>query len=368
MKIYKIKSQEQNSAGGGLQPMVPAVGSEVYIGIDLHRTTWVIAVVANGVVIFSCSMPGRWEVLENVLARYTGTCRVQCVYEAGYFGYWLHDRIVAIGAGCIVTPPSLIPQESGNRVKTDRIDARKLAVLLSKGLLKAVHVPSVEQRAHRDLVRRRVQLVEDRVRVQLRIKAFLCHYGVPFPEIKGRWSEVFIEHLHQLRLDNRWLQASFQALVEEFDTLSGQITAQTTLIHALAATDQYRDSVRLVRTIPGIGLLIAMELLTELYDMQRFPSGAHLAAYVGLTPSQHSSGEHIRLGRITRMGKSHLRAMLVEACWILIGKDALLRAKYETLKHRAGPKRAIVAIARKLLVRVRRVVLDRTPYVPGKAG
>ena len=154
----------------------------------------------------------------------------------------------------------------------------------------------------------------------------------------------------------------------QLENLNTQIEYQTKLIKNLAETEQYREQVKLLRSIPGIGILIAMEILVELFSIRRFASASQLAAFMGLTPSQHSSGEHIRMGRITRNGKGHLRAMLTEASWILIGKDQFLAKKYETLKHRAGAKRAIVAIARKLIVRVRRVLLDGVPYVSGKAA
>ncbi len=365
MKIYRITREIQN--GEGIQPFLPPPGSDVYVGIDMHRKHWSISIAFDGVIIFRCSAPGEWEVLRRLLDRYK-TCKCHCVYEAGYFGYWLHKRLESVGAGCIVTPPGSIPRESNNRVKTDRVDSDKLAIFLSKGLLKAVAVPTKEELGHREVVRRRIQLVQGRVGVQLRIKAFLNQYGIPFPEIKGRWSNTFIEHLQALSFDDYWLQISFKSLLTEFDNLTVQIETHTKLIHELAKMDRYRDQVAILKTIPGIGILIGMEILVELQDVHRFPSGAQLTAYVGLTPSQHSSGEHIRMGNITGMGKSHLRSMLVEACWILISKDDVMKKKYNAIKHRAGSKRAIVAIARKLLIRVRRVLLDRTPYVSGRAA
>lgn len=146
------------------------------------------------------------------------------------------------------------------------------------------------------------------------------------------------------------------------------INKQTSLIHELAKTDSYRDNVKVLRTIPGVGILVAMELLVELQDIRRFRTADRLAAYLGLTPSQYSSGEHIRMGRITHIGKSHLRALLVEASWVLIRKDSIIAEKYHVLKPRIGSKKAIVAIARKLLVRARRVLLDQTPYVLGRAA
>jgi transposase len=288
---------------------------------------------------------------------------IHVVYEAGYFGFWLYDRVVGYGADCTVTPPSLLPQEYGNRVKTDRRDSRKLAYLLSKGMLKRVWVPSVEERYHRQVVRRRRQLIGDRVRVQNRIKSELQFYGIPLVGPRGPWPRVYVEKLWCIRFGNRWMQESFSRLLEQYEFLSGQISKQTKLLRELSRTPLYRERAEILRSVPGIGLIAAMELLVELQDVSRFREADKLAAYVGLTPSQYSSADKIRMGRITRIGKNSLRGTLVEASWKLIAKDKAIRQKYDRIKVRSGAKRAIVAIARMLLLRLRRILLDGRPYV-----
>lgn len=360
MKVYKIQRQSAIET-------IPE-GSSVFVGIDMHQRTWHVSIVYDGRIVFSGGMPADWTNLQPLLARYQH-CKIHAVYEAGYFGYWLHDQMMRYGVSCSVTPPSLIPKEVGNRVKTDRIDSQKLALMLSRGMLKEVSVPSLEERAHREVVRRRNQLVSDRVRIQLRIKALLRQHHIPFPEIRGAWSKAFVERLHCLEFTDPWLRESFRNLLAQFGDLSVLLDRQTKLIHELAKLDRYRDQVRILKTIPGIGTLIAMEFLVELQDVRRFESSGRLAAYMGLTPSQHSSGDHIRLGRITRMGKRHLRGLLIEASWILINKDPALGTKYMALKKGGtGYKKAIVAVARKLVIRMRRVLLDGTPYIIGKAA
>jgi transposase len=167
---------------------------ELFIGIDLHKQRWHVTVRTREVEVFSASLPGSWEALRRVLARYHGH-QLQAVYEAGYFGFRLHDRLVDHGISCIVTPPSLVPQEYGNRVKTDRRDSSKLAHLLAKGMLKRVWVPSEEERYHRQVVRRRRQLVRDRVRTQSRIKAELRYYGVHLEEPRGGWTKIYFASL-----------------------------------------------------------------------------------------------------------------------------------------------------------------------------
>ena len=161
-------------------------GKVVFVGVDLHRFKWHVTVRTEDQELFSGTLPGQWEALRQLLDRYRGNS-VRVVYEAGYFGFWLYDRVLAYGAQCIVTPPSLLPQEYGNRVKTDRRDSRKLAHLLAKGMLRRVWIPSLEERYHRQVTRRRRQLIGDRLRVQNRIEAELQFYGIEICEPPGPW-------------------------------------------------------------------------------------------------------------------------------------------------------------------------------------
>jgi len=252
--------------------------------------------------------------------------------------------------------------EYGNRVKTDKRDSRKLAYLLSKNMLKKVWVPSPQQLAHRQVLRRRQKLLGDRLRVQHRIKSVLSFYGIEMAKPRGVWPEYFLKQLKEIEFADPFQQQSFWVLLEEYEYLNQVVEQQTLLLKELAASDLYKKQVKMLRTIPGIGLISAMSLLLELGDIRRFAKAEQLAAYVGLTPAQYSSGDNIRMGRITRCGKNSLRAVLTEAAWTAIRKDTELRSDYESLKFRRGSKKAIVAIARKLLMRCRRVLLEMRPY------
>jgi transposase len=335
--------------------------STIYVGVDVHKRTWHVTVRTVEQEVWRGGITADWDVLEKILRHYSDY-RISVVYEAGYSGFWLYDRLVAWGAECIVTPPSLIPSEYGNRVKTDRLDSAKLALLLSRNLLKSVWVPDVEARSHRQVLRRRCQLIGDRVRIQCRIKSELACFGFTLPESRGRWTATFEQHLWQLRFGDHWQTESFQRLLKQYRMVSELIEQQTRLLKELSTTDRYREAVARLCSVPGIGLLTAMELLLELGDFTRFRRGSQLAAYVGLTPSQYSSGEKVRLGRITGIGKPRLRADLIEACWVLIRKDRVQAQRYEQLKQRCGSKRAIVASARRLLLIVRRLMLDQQDY------
>jgi transposase len=336
----------------------------VFVGIDLHKRTWHVTIRTFDIELFSGSIPGLWKNLEPLLKRYSEH-KIIAVYEAGYFGFWLHDKLTEYGVQCVVTPPSLIPIEYGNKVKTDRRDSRKLAHFLAKNLLKGIYIPTQQERNHRQAIRRRRQLINDRVRVQNRIKSELQLNGIDLTAPSGQWTQAYYVNLCKIKFSDRWMQESFKRLLEHYEFLCDLIATQTQLLKELSKESLYKERVSILQSIPGVGLIAAMEILLELQDMKRFRRAEQLAAYVGLTPSQYSSADKTRMGRITCIGKNSVRAMLVQASWALIRKDGVAREKYEKLKARTGGKRAIVAIARKLLIRMRRIMLDGTQYVPG---
>ena len=342
-------------------------GKQLFVGIDMHRKKWHVTVRSeDGLLLFRNSLDGSWPALRSVLDRFSAAKKVRAVYEAGYFGFWLYDHLVEYGVDASVTPPNLIPTSTGNKVKNDRLDSNRLAELLQAGLLKSVYVPTPEERAHRQVARRRRQLIRDRVRVQNRIKAELRLNEIELShESNGRWSARFVGQLRRLRFPNPWQQRSFEILLDELSFLSEQISELTGLLKELTQEDAYRDRMEILTSIPGMGWLSAIEILLELQDVRRFQRADQLAAYVGLTPSQYSSGEHTRLGRITRQGRPVVRMLLIQIAWTLIAKDGAMRQKYDRIKTRGGGKRAIVAIARTLLIRIRRVLLDEEPYVVG---
>ncbi len=131
----------------------------------------------------------------------------------------------------------------------------------------------------------------------------------------------------------------------------------------MARSPKYPPKIELMKTIPGIGTLIAIEILVELQDVSRFSSAEKIASYIGLTPSEYSSGQYVHHGKITRCGNKRVRTCLVEGSWILISKDPFMRNKYQQLKYRKGGKRAIIAITRVLIMRIRRILLNNEPYM-----
>jgi len=342
----------------------PARGLVVSAGVDVHKESFHVTAINEGEEIFRGVIPSKYENLKKVLDRFEG-CRVKVAYEAGPSGFWLYDRLMADGIETIVAAPSLIPVESGNRVKTDRRDSRKLARLLENGLLTAVHVLTEQERADRDVVRTRRQLVEHRADVARQVKSKLLFYGIeaPFSESRSLSGE-FREWLRAYPIRHESLRRSFAPLLTVYEELTVHVREITRELVALSRSERYRERVELLETVPGIGKVTAMEILVELPRIERFSRRQELAAYLGLTPSEYSSGEFIRHGRITRCGNKRVRTALVQASWRLIRKDTLMRERYESIKYRRGSKRAIVAIARMLSSRIYTMLLGNEEYTP----
>ena len=338
-------------------------GKMVNIGVDMHKLSWRITALVEGDVVLAVNLAKpRYDAFKQLISRFEGNY-VRIAYEAGPGGFDLYDKLTNDGIDCIVTPPSLIPTESGNKVKTDKKDSHKLARLLEGNMLKKVWVLSPEERAHRQLVRTRRQIVNHRSDTMRQIKSLLLFHGIEVPfSSRQQWTGRFIKWLHEIDLGDEYLNASLKALVHLFDYLSAEKKRLTHEVIELARKDKYASKVKLLKSIPGIGALSAMEILVEIQDMSRFETADELAAFLGLTPSQYSSGEHIRMGHITHMGNGRIRTTLIESSWILINKNPLMRKKYENIKYRRGGKRAIVAVARSLSSCIRRILLDQTPY------
>lgn len=172
----------------------------------------------------------------------------------------------------------------------------------------------------------------------------------------------FIRWLRELTDTHKLLTISLGFLIDLYEHLTEQLRDITKQVFLLSKNEKYAERIKLLCTIPGIGRLIATEIMVELQDMKRFKSAEKIASYIGLTPSEYSTGQYTRQGRITRCGNTRVRTCLVEASWILIYRDPFMNYKYEKLKSRKGGKRAIIAIARHLIIRIRSIILNNEPY------
>lgn len=340
-------------------------GEPVYVGIDCHKNQWSVVIRCKQETLYDKTIPAEYENLKKIFSRLEGG-KIQVVYEAGNFGYQLHDRLVADGHGCIVTPPSLVPAAE-NRVKTDRRDATKLAMLLAGNLLKSVYVLEPQHRGERELLRTYQQVERHRKRVQCQIKSKLLFYGKHTPKgiYERRWSKDYRAWIRGLEWDDEWQKRSADELLEVFEFLDVRYKDLRREIARCAMQAKYRERVKLLCSVPGVGIFTAMVFLTEIQDVKRFRRADQLASYLGVTPSQYSTSDHLHLGHISRCGNKFLRYTLVESAWTLIRKDPAMQKKYETIANRRGSKRAIVAIAKTLAIRMRRLLLDNVKYQKG---
>jgi transposase len=337
-------------------------GSEVFLGLDISKTSWHVTARSGGETLLSASFPPKREALNGLLARLKG-CRIHSAYETGPFGYGLHDWLRSRQVDSMVVSAAHVPGEIGNRVKTDRRDGLKLARTLEAGLLRPIFVPEARQRADRELVRQRHRVQRDRCAAMVRIKSFFLTYDIEVPKEAGaHWSGDFEAWLRGLKIGDQSLDRVFEELRSLYFDLDARVDRLTKELRQMARSADYAPMVELLATVPGIGWLTALTLVAEIVDFRRFPDGEALSSYAGLTPSEHSSGDRVRHGHITRQGNPVVRSVLVESSWILIGKDPEMRRFYDKIKVRRGGKRAIVAVARKLCHRLLAIAQTGQPY------
>ena len=311
---------ETASALAAVRGVGEAKEHAAYIGLDVHKETIAIAVAepGRGEPIYRGEIANTPKKVEKLIAKlseaYDGGLLLFC-YEAGPCGYGLYRQLVASGHACDVVAPSRIPKTPGERIKTDRRDALKLARLLRSGDLTAVWVPDREQERMRDLSRARDDLKAQERKARQQLNAFLLRHGYHWPKGKSRWTPAHENWLAGLKMDDPWQQVVLQTYIDA-ERAAGERVVQLTdqLMRALPewSLAPVVDSLVALR---GIDKLAAIVLLAELGDIGRFDSPKQLMAFLGLVPSEHSSGGRRRQGAITLTGNGHARRMLVESAW-----------------------------------------------------
>lgn len=239
--------------------------------------------------------------------------KVLCCYEAGPSGYDLQRRLNSLGIECVVVAPSLTPRRPGERIKTDRRDARKLVEYLRAGQLTVVEAPTEAEEGVRDLCRAREDAVEDRARARHRLAKMLDRRGFSYDRGKKRWTRKHVEWIRRLEFSDENLKVVVEDSLLALDVLEARISDLEKRIEAVSKEGPYLAVVRALCCFRGIGLVTAMTIVAEIYRLGRFPSPRKLMAYLGLVPSEHSTGGKERRGGITKAGNSHVRRVLVEA-------------------------------------------------------
>jgi transposase len=340
-------------------------GQDIYVGLDTGKKSWKVCILTEELEHKTFSQPPYPMVLVDYLRKHFPGAKYQCVYEAGYFGFWIHDALKKQGVECVVTHPSDVPtKDKERRNRNDQVDARKLARSLRNHELIPLYVPTRWSLEDRSLVRTRMDMVRKQTRCKNQIKAFLSFYGYTIPDgfAKSHWSGRFIDWLENLDFVGGSGKESLKTLLEELKHLRQSIAHLTRQVRTLARQEPYRTQVELLCSIPGISTLSAMVLLTEIVDINRFKSLDQLASYVGLVPGEDSSGEQERTTGISHRRNSHLRNMLIECSWVAVREDPALLMAFSKLSKRMPKTRAIVHTARKLLNRIRYVLKHQEPY------
>lgn len=319
-----------------------------YVGLDIHSKSITICVLnGNGKVHRRCTVR-QIDQMMAVLERLPEPFQV--CYEAST-GYGIFFELLSKVADHVaVAHPGLLKLIFRSKQKNDRRDAEKLAKLLYVGEVPIVHVPTADVRAWRELISFRRRLVEKRTRAKNGIRGLLRSLTIRSPQRPGLWTREGIAWLEQLPLDNAMHALRRDLLVEEVATLSGQIHRVET---ELARDSIHNPAVKLLRTIPGVGLRTAEAVVAFLDDPHRFANSKRVGAYFGLVPSQDQSGSTNRLGRITREGSATVRHLLVEASWQAVRRSPTVAAYWARIGRgdKARRKIALVATAH-YLVRV----------------
>lgn len=289
-----------------------------YIGLDVHKNSIDIALAEEGrdnEVRYYGTINGDLASLDKVVRKLVSRGHsLRFVYEAGPCGYELYRHLTRLGFDCMVVAPSLIPKRSGNRIKNDRRDAEMLARLHRAGELSPVYVPHIEDEAMRDLCRARIDAKNAERKARQQLNAFLLRSGFRY---SGRtlWSLAHWRWISDIKMPHPAQQITLQEYVDTVRSCIERVERLTDQIRQLASGWRLGPVVDAFQALRGVSLVVAATTVAELGDLSRFNNPRHLMAYLGLVPSEHSSGESTQRGGITKTGNGHARRMLVEAAW-----------------------------------------------------
>jgi transposase len=288
-----------------------------FVGLDVHKATIAISVAdANGgEVRYVGEIANTPEAIEKLVRQLRkGDAHLSFCYEAGPCGYGIYRQLSDLGWDCQVVAPSLIPRKAGERVKTDRRDSLMLARLHRAGALTAVWVPDDAQEGLRDLTRAREDMKHLQRQAKQRLSAFLLRYGKCYSG-KSNWTQAHYRWLEQQKFGQPVQQIVFQEYVDTVKALSKRIDGLDTQLERVANESVFWPVIEGLMALRGVNLLTAMTVVAEIGDLRRFDSAPQLMAYLGLVPSEHSSGATRSRGAITKTGNAHVRRVLVEASW-----------------------------------------------------
>lgn len=338
-------------------------GKTIYVRIDVHKNSYSVVVTSDKVIVKRDRLIASPTDLVCYLKNNFIGAKINTAYEAGFSGFHLHKCLIAHNINSIVVHPASIEIAARERVKTDKRDALKISAQLADGKLRCVHIPDETQEANRRVTRLRSSLMEDRNKYGNRIKALLFQYGLIAANddivVSKKWLEQ-IPALLKKENSSEGLMYAVQGYSDQWITITTKTKEIDKELAKQAKNESKIDDI--YRSVLGIGSLSARILANELGDMSQFSGEKKLFSFTGLTPMEYSSGDKKCLGCISRQGRPVLRKILVEAAWVAIRKDPNLANTFEAIAKRAGKKRAIVAIARRLVGRIKACIIKGEKY------
>lgn len=343
-------------------------GQTINLGLDVHKKNWSVSVYLNDTFIRTFHQESNGKVLLQHLKSNYPEGNYKACYEAGFCGFSVQRELTALGIECSVVNAADIPQTNkGMLSKTDAADSRRIGEAFAKNLLKPIYIPKPSTEADRNLVRYRKRVQEDLKAKKQGIKSCLFILGLKIPaeHDKPYWTNNFITWLKELTINDFSNKITVSLLIEDVLLLRKRLFETNKQIRVLSQSDNYKTTYALLTSTPGIGLITAMTMITEIGDINRFDSFTKFNSFIGLCPSEFSSGEHIYKGKMTTRGHKTIRALIIEAAWIAKRNDPALTLKYYELIKTKTAKRAIIVIARKLLSRLFTVWKTNIEYEKG---
>jgi len=339
---------------------------KLYIGIDIHKRSWKIHCSTDLFSGKSISIAPEPSLLLKYVEKHFSGHEVSTAYEAGCCGYYAHRCFKSYGWSSMVVNPADIHRKGKERyTKTDRIDAQLISRELKDGRLSSIHVPSVEREELRSLFRRRNDLVKDFRRIKSYIKMQLLYFGIKEPARfdNDHWSHAYRKWLDDMMFKYPTAKAALDSRMRFFRFVDKELRDVSSEIRVYCRKHHKKDYY-LLRSIPGIGGIVACGIISELGDLRRFNSVKHLAGYVGLAPGVYQSGGNYKTMGITMRAHRLIRSYFVEAAWQAIRADPVMQSYYR--KHQGkNVKSVIIKVARKLLSRTLAVIKTGTPYTIG---
>ena len=343
-------------------------GQKIFIGIDVHKKNWDVAIAPEVGNVKRHTQKASAKELFDFLKKHYPDGDYLAVYESGFSGFSTYYALKDVGIECKVIHAADVPTTQYEEVmKTDRVDSVKLVRSLKAGLLKGIYIREKENIDDRSVVRIRKTIQKQLSGYKARVKHMLHCNGVSFPERfekpGSHWSKAFLKWLKEDVTLLSSTRNSLDLLIRQVETIRLTLLEATKMMRSLSQTERYKHKCDLLMTVPGIGFIVSMCILTEIYDVKRFHNEKEFAAYLGLIPTSHSSGDKVVHGEMTFRGNKQLGPMIIETAWISICKDAGLGSLYLRYKERMKPQEAIVRIARKLSNIIFAVLKNETQYV-----